>query len=551
MKIEIVYKDKSGNVKSYNSGNTVKEFNLEILSDSEYRLHINIVPNEKLELLTAKAVLSGIYGDTDTVFCNGYQAWTVSKEYGAGDVQRGLSWLTRMKPIRKLAAVTGDYLFADYTYKKGDFHSYSYTYVKNKEGTLNFYGSINENNGFTVFYYSKRNDYFILSKDVEGLVTDKPFELFNVVRYEGTYDEVFDNYFDAYRREAGNGFNKPRLKGLSGYTSWYNYFQKIDEGIILRDLKGLERAGKAANIFQIDDGYEAFVGDFLDVNAEKFPRGMKFIADEIHARGFLAGIWLAPFVAERKSRVFNEHPDWFIKDKKGEPVVSVPAWSHASTLNFNIPECREYIVKMLKNAVDNWGYDMLKLDFLYAVCMNPRDGKTRGMLMREAMELIREAVGEKPYILGCGVPLASAFGIVDACRISCDVDLQFKFRPLSGIINNEIPCTPNAINNTIFRRHLSGRTFANDPDVFFLRDNNLSFTSEQKLMLAKINNMFGDILFVSDNVGDYSGDKVELLKDFLTKKDIRIISCDNTENGNIAVKYQLGGKEFSETFTLN
>jgi alpha-galactosidase len=544
-KIKITYKDRFGNIKCYDCAGKVKEFELKIANNTPSRLNVILIPNEKIELINVKAVCKGVYDGDDAVFCNGYQTWTTSMEYTAREAQKGLSWLTRLPFVRAIAGATGDYLFTGYTYKKGDFHSYSYTYIKHKDGTLTFYGSLNENNGFTVFYFSKRNAQFAISRDVEGLITDKPYELFNIIRYDGGYDEVFDKYFEEY------GVKKPRLKQLSGYTSWYNYFQKIDEGIILRDLNGLQRAGNAANIFQIDDGYEEFVGDFLDVKQDKFPRGMKFLADEIHARGLLAGIWLAPFAAERKSRVYREHPDWLIRNRKGRPVISCPVWSYAATLNFDIPECREYIVKMLKNAVENWGYDLLKLDFLYAACLTPRNGKTRGMLMREAMELTREAAGEKTYILGCGVPLASAFGIVDACRISCDVALQFNSGPLNGIINNEIPNARNAVNNGIFRRHLSGRVFANDPDVFFLRDDNLSYTEGQKLTLAKMNNMFGDILFVSDNVGNYSEEKLELLKDFFTKKDIRIISCDKIAHYKIAVRYLLHGKETSEIIRLN
>jgi alpha-galactosidase len=93
--------------------------------------------------------------------------------------------------------------------------------------------------------------------------------------------------------------------------------------------------------------------------------------------------------------------------------------------------------------------------------------------------------------------------------------------------------------------------FANDPDVFFLRENNLSYTEGQKLMLAKVNNMFGDVLFVSDNVGDYSEEKLEMLKDFFTKKDIKVISCDKTGRHKIEVRYLLEGKETSEIISLN
>lgn len=129
---------------------------------------------------------------------------------------------------------------------------------------------------------------------------------------------------------------------------------------------------------------------------------------------------------------------------------------------------------------------------------------------------MRECVEDK-IILGCGVPLGPAFGVVDACRISCDVDLTYGGKFYNSMsINNELPSAQNAINNSMFRRHLNGRAFLNDPDVFFLRDHNLKFTWEQKLLLAKINNLFGRVLFVSDNAEEYSDAELKVLRRPLT-----------------------------------
>ena len=101
--------------------------------------------------------------------------------------------------------------------------------------------------------------------------------------------------------------------------------------------------------------------------------------------------------------------------------------------------------------------------------------------MCEAMDFLRDCVGEDKLILGCGVPLGPSFGVVDACRISCDVDLKYspKYYNKMGI-NLELPSAQNAITNSVFRRQLNGRVFCNDPDVFFLRDKNLTFTKEQR-----------------------------------------------------------------------
>ena len=72
----------------------------------------------------------------------------------------------------------------------------------------------------------------------------------------------------------------------------------------------------------------------------------------------------------------------------------------------------------------------------------------------------------------------------------------------------------SAINNSIFRRHLNGRVWMNDPDVFFLRKDNLRFSDEQKYLLGRINNLCGNVLFISDNAADYDKKTGKLLKKF-------------------------------------
>ena len=194
---------------------------------------------------------------------------------------------------------------------------------------------------------------------------------------------------------------------------------------------------------------------------------------------------------------------------------------------------------------------MVKLDFLYSEAMQPRNGKSRGQIMCEAMDFLRECVGEDKLILGCGVPLGPSFGVVDACRISCDVDLKYlpKYYNKMGI-NLELPSAQNAITNSVFRRHLNGRVFCNDPDVFFLREKNLTFTKEQKLLLAKINNLCGDVLFVSDNAGDYSDEDIELLKKFFKKNECLITSAGFISENEIQICYTDGEKKKTLEFNL-
>ena len=512
---------------------------------SEYGVKTVLKPKEKMELIAFSLKYKRKCVSDERFFANGYQSWTTSTEYSADDREKGLPAFIRSLPFaRRMASTSGDYLFAKYSKKYGCFHSFTYTYFRNDAET-ELYGSLNEKTGFTIFYVDMDGGDFEITKDVEGAkVTEgEAYELMNVVRLKGSYDEVFDTYF----RQMG--IPKPRIEHMAGYTSWYNYFQKIDENIILRDLEGLSKVGDQADIFQVDDGYETFVGDWLDPS-EKFPRGMKFIADSIHEKGYLAGIWLAPFNAQKVSRTAKEHPDWLVKDAAGNPIVSCLGWGGAYTLDLYNEEARDYIRHFFDVILNEWGFDMVKLDFLYSQCMFPRNGLSRGRIMAAGMEFLRECVGDK-LILGCGVPLGSAFGIVDACRISCDVDLKFKEKYYNRLhVNNEIPSAKNAITNTVFRRHLDGRAFCNDPDVFFLRDDNLKFTWEQKELLAKINHLFGNVLFVSDDINAYGEKQMELLLKTFSRSNAMIISAERTDRNYFTIKYIEDGERKTLNFEL-
>lgn len=517
-------------------------------ADNGDKSHVLITVNAKkpVKIKLAELIYDHYFESQERFFANGYQSWTTSREYKIGDRQYGLKFpCSALKIARVFAVASGDYEFTEYG--KDLFHSHTYTYLRHGD-KCELFGTLNEKSGYTIFYADVREHVFAIEKDVEGVTIVGDYELFNVTQHVGGYDEVFDAYFAEYPEK-----NTGRVEHFAGYTSWYNYFQNITEDIILRDLNGLyEKVGDEANIFQIDDGYESFVGDWLVVDPVKFPGGMAHIADEIHKKGYKAGIWLAPFAAQFKSKLATEHPDWLIRDKHGKPVIGGINWNGFYVLDIEKEEVREYIRKVFKTVFEEWGYDMVKLDFLYAVAILPAYNKSRGQLMCEAMEFLRECCGDK-LILGCGVPLGASWGKVDACRISCDVELSFKEKFYTKITNQEVVSAKNAMNNTIFRRHLNGRIFANDPDVFFLRDDGMKpakFTMEQKKLLARVNNMFGSVLFVSDNAGAYDEEKVEILKKSYKKFEGKVLSAEYIDDENIEIVYVDGGKKLRFTYNV-
>ncbi len=525
------------------TNDTENEFySLEIV-DTKERFSVKLNPKKNFKMVDFYVEFPYDFKADDLFFGSGYQSWSLTREYTKDDVIKGTIKLSHINSyLKHFASVTGDDRIVEHTEKKGELHSHGYTYIRNGE-RVKLWGSLSEKTGYTYFKVKMNENYFSIHKDAEGKSVSEPWQIFDVVYFEGTYDEVFDKYFALFDMPA------TRKGEMSGYTSWYNYFQKIDENIILRDLNGLDRAKDEVSIFQIDDGYEPYVGDWLDPCPEKFPHGMKYIADKIHAKGYKAGIWLAPFSCQKVSRVAKEHPDWLIKNEKGKPQLGCIAWGGAYTLDIYNEEVREHIKHFFDVVLNEWGYDMVKLDFLYSECITPRNGKCRGEIMYDGMQLLRECVGDK-LLLGCGVPMSAAIGVCDACRISCDVDLTYEGKIYNKIhVSNEILGAQSAMNNTIFRRHLNGRVFMNDPDVFFLRNNNLKFNLEQKKLLARINNLCGNVLFVSDNAGDFDEEQMALLKKYFVKTEEKILSAERLNED--VIKIVIDDKGEKKDFVFN
>ncbi len=467
-----------------------------------------------------------IFNKTDKVFLNGYQSWTESREYNINEKMPGLNKLLRPLYRHFHLEYFGDYYFQKYSGKKGNFHGCTYTYIRNADdNTLSFYGSLSEKSGFTVFQYNTPANKILIKKDCAGLKIKEDYQAFDLLISRGPEEKVFENYFKAMN------IKKAGVIQRTGWTSWYYYYTNITEEIILENIRAFKDRNIPIDIFQIDDGYQKAGGDWLTVN-QKFPGGMKYLAGEIKKAGYQAGIWLAPFICTEDSDIYLHNKDWTIKDDKGSPVIIGynDSWkSRFYALDFYNPEVREYLRDVFKTVLDDWGFDMVKLDFLYAACVKPGENKTRGQIMSEAAGFLRELAGGR-LILGCGVPLGPAFGIFDYCRIGADAGLEWEFKNGAVIRYRERVSTINALVNTIGRRHLSGYAFQNDPDVFILRKDKNTMTADQRQTLFLINLIFGGLIFTSDNINEYSEDEIRIYLSLFPLKEKNITEIKTIDN---------------------
>lgn len=520
-------------------------------SDSDIKIESELKDNElSLYVISEKACqtdkisveIDYDFKEGDKVYVNGYQSWTDSKEYSLCEkmfAPAPLMQAVLRGPIGKSTGIAnaGDTPILNFKREKGKFYGFSYGYVRRGD-KVDVFGSLSERNGYTIIEFDSTKNRIVISVDLKGkkIIAGKNL-LLHVGRFMGEYNNAFDEYFKAMDIT-------PKQKPLlTGYTTWYNYYRNITQKIVERDLQAISKLDAKVDIFQIDDGYQLAIGDWLNCVQSKFPDGMKAMSKLIHEKNMLAGLWLAPFAVTKDCFIFKEHNDWIVRDEKGKLVKAGANWGGFYSLDIYNPNVREYIRKFFDVILNDWGYDLVKLDFLYCACIVPMYGKSRGEIMCDAMDLLRDCCGKK-LILGCGVPLAPAFGKVDYCRIGPDVSLDWGKRKYDS---REGVSTKHAILNSVFRRHLDGRAFGNDPDVFLLRDTNIRLNAQQKKSLAKINKLCGKVLFTSDNIDDYNDDKTNTIK-YIFDRNIPKIFKAEYDDGVLTIEYEENSKK--DTFTI-
>jgi alpha-galactosidase len=314
----------------------------------------------------------------------------------------------------------------------------------------------------------------------------------------GPYLEAVANQHGIHDRLPPSQLGSPDGAGAAipvGWCSWYQFFSRVTAEDVHRNVQSAAemRSQLPLELIQIDDGFEARVGDWFEF-LPTFPNGVAPLAAEIRQAGFTPGLWLAPFVVDPRSRLAHEHPEWILRGRLNRPVnAGFNLWGTIATaLDLTRPEALDYACQVVERATHQWGYPYLKLDFLYAGALPGRKQDpsfTRAQVLRQGLQALREAAGDVTTLLGCGCPLGSAIGLFNPMRIGPDVSQDWEpvFLGWRAFIKQEpdYPSARNAIHNILTRAPLHRRWWINDPDPVLLRcDTHLSLAEVQSLATA-------------------------------------------------------------------
>ncbi|MAT43832.1 MAG: hypothetical protein CL609_15970 [Anaerolineaceae bacterium] len=327
--------------------------------------------------------------------------------------------------------------------------------------------------------------------------------------------DPLQEYYTAVQRE--HDIHLPN-EMPAGWCSWYYYYQDISEQKIKANFDEIKNQKNKLpiSLVQIDDGFEKQVGDWYKFD-KGFPNGVKPLAEQISKEGYTPGLWLAPFILHPRSEFVLDHPEMILRNSSGAAVYAGFVWNtFTQALDLSYPDALEYAVSVVETAAKDWGFPYLKLDFLYAGALPGKrfdQTKTRAQILRHAMEKIRERVGPETFLLGCGVPLGSVLGLVEANRIGEDVsgDWTPKYFGLSFPFTYErgMPSARNAIQNVLTRAEQHQRWWINDPDCLLVREeSNLTLAEIQSLASAIA--ITGGSLLISDDLTTVSPERLRI-----------------------------------------
>jgi alpha-galactosidase len=176
----------------------------------------------------------------------------------------------------------------------------------------------------------------------------------------GVASRNLHNWARKYKLLDGQG---ERLTLLNNWEATYFDFNENKLFSLLKDTKKL-----GVDLFLLDDGWfgnkyprnsdTSALGDW-DENKQKLPNGLISLVKEASNNEVKFGIWVEPEMVSPKSELYEQHPDWVVKQEKRPEYY----FRNQLVLDLSNPKVQDFVFKTLDDLfIKNPGLAYVKWD---------------------------------------------------------------------------------------------------------------------------------------------------------------------------------------------
>lgn len=172
---------------------------------------------------------------------------------------------------------------------------------------------------------------------------------------------------DCERLHAFLAHRYPRRPLPVLYNTWLAFFDRVNAEKLLPEIR--EAAAMGCEYFTVDAGWfgdgdrswYSAIGDWSENLTGGFAGKLREVADAVRDAGMQFGLWLEPERALAFSRIFEEHPEYFLDAALGS----------SRFLDFSNPEACRYITELTLSLIETYGIRLLKFDFNASLPYDP------------------------------------------------------------------------------------------------------------------------------------------------------------------------------------
>ena len=200
-----------------------------------------------------------------------------------------------------------------------------------------------------------------ITAGIDNVATDyhlQPGDKLNTPKFIMTYS-------DKGRGQASRNLHSwaRRYKLLDGdlerpilLNSWEGLHFDFDEAKLLEMMDGTAAMG--GEMFVLDDGWfgnndkarngpDRGLGDW-QVNKQKLPNGLAYLAEQANERGLKFGLWVEPEMVNPDSELFKAHPEWVVQQPNREQIL----YRNQLILDLSNPLVQDFIFSSVSDILN-------------------------------------------------------------------------------------------------------------------------------------------------------------------------------------------------------